>query len=101
FLISYRPDLVVHCAAYTNVDGCELDAEHAYQANAVATKHVAEACQTLNVSLIYISTDYVFDGKKGEPYTESDVPNPLNTYGRSKLEGERFVRSLLERFYVV
>ena len=101
FLISCQPDLLVHCAAYTNVDGCELDPQRAYRANAVATKHVAEACHAFDIPLIYISTDYVFDGKKGEPYTESDVPSPLNIYGRSKLEGEHFVRSLLERFYII
>lgn len=96
-----RPDLVIHTAAYTDVDGCELNPQKAYRVNALGTKHVAEACKALDVPMVYISTDYVFDGKKGKPYTESDAPNPINIYGRSKLEGERFIRSLLEPFYII
>lgn len=96
-----RPDLVIHAAAYTDVDGCELDPQKAYRVNALGTQHVAEACKALRVPLIYISTDYVFDGQKGEPYTESDAPNPINIYGKSKLEGERLVRALVEHSYII
>lgn len=71
--------------------------------NALGTKHVAEVCQALNIPLVYLSTDYVFDGTKQDPYTESDVPNPLSAYGRSKLEGEKIIEFVLKtgRFYIV
>jgi len=100
-LISFRPDLIIHSAAYTDVDGCELNPEKAYRVNALGTQHVAEACKSLDIPMVYISTDYVFDGKKREPYTESDAPNPLNIYGKSKLEGECFVNSTLRHFYII
>src|SRR2546422_2953882 len=83
-----RPDLVIHAAAYTDVDGCERNPEIAFAVNAQGTRRVAEGAAKANARLIYISTDYVFDGKKREPYTERDPVNPLNVYGRSKLAGE-------------
>ena len=83
-----RPDLVIHTAAYTDVDGCERNPETAFTVNAQGTRRVAEGATKANARLIYISTDYVFDGKKTEPYTERDPVNPLNVYGRSKLAGE-------------
>jgi dTDP-4-dehydrorhamnose reductase len=83
-----RPDLVIHTAGYTDVDGCERDPETAFTVNAHGTRRVAEGAAKANARLIYISTDYVFDGKKTEPYTERDPVNPLNVYGRSKLAGE-------------
>ena len=87
-IAAQRPDLVIHTAAYTDVDGCERDPETAFQVNAQGTRRVAEGAAKANARLIYISTDYVFDGKKTEPYTERDPVNPLNVYGRSKLAGE-------------
>jgi dTDP-4-dehydrorhamnose reductase len=78
------PDLVLHAAAWTNVDGAESDPQDAAAANVGGTRHVAE----LGVPLVYYSTDYVFDGTKSEPYVESDPPNPLSAYGRTKLYGE-------------
>ena len=83
-----RPDLVIHTAAYTDVDGCEREPEIAFAVNAQGTRRVAEGAAKANARLIYLSTDYVFDGKKTEPYTERDPVNPLNVYGRSKLAGE-------------
>ena len=83
-----RPDLVIHLAGYTDVDGCERDPETAYAVNAQGTRCVSEGAAKANARLIYLSTDYVFDGKKTEPYTERDPVNPLNVYGRSKLAGE-------------
>jgi dTDP-4-dehydrorhamnose reductase len=83
-----RPDLVIHAAGYTDVDGCERDPATAYAVNAQGTRRVAEGAAKANARLIYLSTDYVFDGKKAEPYTERDPVNPLNVYGRSKLAGE-------------
>lgn len=96
-----EPDYLIHPAAYTDVDGCEKDPEKAYLVNAEGTKNVAAACKETGCPVIYISTDYVFDGTKSEPYTESDEPNPLNEYGRSKLQGERFISSLTDKHYIV
>src|SRR5437899_2336375 len=87
-IASTRSNLVIHTAGYTDVDGCERDPEIAFAVNAQGTRRVAEGAAKANARLIYISTDYVFDGKKTEPYTERDPVNPLNVYGRSKLAGE-------------
>ncbi|MHB8220715.1 MAG: dTDP-4-dehydrorhamnose reductase [Acidimicrobiales bacterium] len=84
-----RPDLIVHAAAYTAVDACEADPDRAFGVNALGTRHVAEAAQRWGAHLVYISTDYVFDGRADRPYVEWDEPNPLSVYGRSKLGGER------------
>jgi dTDP-4-dehydrorhamnose reductase len=98
---SLKPDAVIHCAAFTNVDQCELEPEKAYLVNTVGTWAVAAACARLDAILVYISTDYVFDGSKGKPYVEIDEPNPLNEYGKSKLGGEKMVLMLLKRFFIV
>jgi dTDP-4-dehydrorhamnose reductase len=82
------PDVVVHAAAYTNVDGCETDPDQAYAVNALGTRHVAEAARLMSARVCYVSTDYVFDGTAGAPYREWDATNPLSVYGRSKLAGE-------------
>jgi dTDP-4-dehydrorhamnose reductase len=100
-IADFEPELVIHAAAMTDVDGCELDPDAAYKVNALGTKNVALACQRCGASLLYISTDYVFDGTKEEPYLEFDEPNPTSVYARSKLAGEDFVRHLLNRFYIV
>lgn len=84
-----RPDAVVHLAAWTAVDDCERDLDRAYRINAVATRHVAEASRRAGAHLLYVSTDYVFDGTKDSPYHEWDAPRPLSVYGHSKLAGER------------
>jgi dTDP-4-dehydrorhamnose reductase len=95
------PDWVVHTAAATDVDGCEQEPGMAMAVNAEGTRRVAEGCRRAGAGLVYLSTDYVFDGSKGEPYTEWDVPAPLNVYGRSKLEGERATRALAPRWLIV
>jgi dTDP-4-dehydrorhamnose reductase len=100
-LVSYGPEMVLHCAAMTDVDGCERDPRKARAVNGDGTRHAALACRELNVPLLYISTDFVFDGAKGQPYCEWDTPHPLGHYGRSKLEGEQHVRELLKNFYIV
>jgi dTDP-4-dehydrorhamnose reductase len=96
-----RPDVVIHAAAFTGVDQCEIEPTVAFRVNADGTRHVALACKRLRIPMLYISTDYVFDGEKPDPYVESDAPNPINVYGKSKLEGERIVAELVERFWVV
>jgi len=100
-IISKRPDMVAHCAAYTDVDGCELNKDKAYQINALGTKNVAEACKDIDCAMAYISTDFIFDGKKQAPYTEEDRPWPISVYGRTKLEGEEFVKALLKKYLII
>ncbi|MEN8262937.1 MAG: dTDP-4-dehydrorhamnose reductase [Nitrospirota bacterium] len=95
------PDYLIHSAAYTDVDGSELDPEKAYLINGLGARNIAIACEEIKCPIIYISTDYVFDGTKNGPYNEWDRPNPINQYGLSKLIGERFVTSMTNRFYVV
>ncbi|MFQ5657017.1 MAG: dTDP-4-dehydrorhamnose reductase [Candidatus Methylomirabilales bacterium] len=96
-----QPYLVVHAAAYTDVDGCEKDPARALRVNAEGTRRVAQACRELKVPLVYFSTDYVFDGSKGRPYHEEDAVNPLAVYARSKWEGEQQVRRTLEEYFIV
>jgi dTDP-4-dehydrorhamnose reductase len=96
-----KPERVMHLAAYTDVDGCESHSEKAYAVNALGTRHVALACQKLNAPMLYLSTDYVFDGTKATPYYEWDAPNPRSVYGKSKWAGEQEVRQHLSRFFLV
>jgi dTDP-4-dehydrorhamnose reductase len=97
-----RPEVIVNCAAYTNVDGCETDEETANLVNGKGPGYLAEAAKGLGATLVHISTDYVFDGTKGSPYTEEDAPNPRSAYGRSKLLGEQAIlQSGLEKFFII
>jgi dTDP-4-dehydrorhamnose reductase len=88
-----RPDVVIHGAAWTAVDACESDPDRAYCVNALGTRHMAEGARVVGAHLVYISTDYVFDGTSPRPYREWDTPNPLSVYGRSKRGGELEVGS--------
>jgi dTDP-4-dehydrorhamnose reductase len=88
---AFTPDIVVHCAAWTAVDACEGDPDRAYAVNAMGTRNVAEAARRHGAHVVYVSTDYVFDGTSDRPYLEWDAPNPLSVYGRSKLGGEHEV----------
>lgn len=88
-----RPDVVIHCAAHTAVDRCETEPALAQQLNVEGTRNVANACRTIGAKLVYLSTDYVFDGNAG-PYAEDATPNPLSVYSRTKLEGEQVAREL-------
>lgn len=90
-----RLDAVINCAAFTAVDACETEVEQAFRGNAFAVRNLAEACTHNGAHLVTISTDYVFDGKKAEPYHEWDAPNPQSVYGASKLAGEREARAVL------
>ena len=96
-----RPDVVVHAAAFTDVDCAETEMDTAYQVNVLGTRNIAAAASDVGSSILYISTDYVFDGEKGDGYLEFDEPNPLNFYGKTKYLGEVSVRQLSERFYIV
>jgi len=95
------PDLVIHAAAMTDVDGCARDPQAAFRTNALGTQNVALACQRARAVMLYISTNEVFDGTKQSPYLELDEPHAINPYGASKLAGERYVQMLLDRFYIV
>ena len=96
-----RPEIVIHIAAYTDVDGCELNEEKAFEVNAEGTKHVALAASRCRAKVVYLSTDYVFDGNKRDPYLESDLPHPLNVYGLSKLKGEQYVQECVKDFLII
>ena len=87
-ITAYRPDAVLHSAAWTAVDACESDPDRAFAVNALGTRHIAEAARTVGARVCTFSTDYVFDGTKADPYVETDTTNPQSVYGRSKLAGE-------------
>lgn len=91
----FNPDWLVHGAAYTNVDGCEENPELAGKVNHLGTKILAQMCKQADVKMIYIGTDYTFDGTKSSPYAEDDEPNPQSVYGKTKLEGEKVVQEIL------
>lgn len=99
---SWRPEMVLHLAAETDLEVCESDPDHAYRTNTLGTQNVAVACQARDVSMVYISTAGVFDGEKADgPYDEFDPAGPINVYGRSKYEGELLVLRLVPRHFVV
>lgn len=95
------PDVVLHCAAYTNVDGAAKDPTAAFRVNGMGTQNVALAAAELGTALLYVSTNEVFDGEASRPYDEFAVTNPINAYGASKRAGEWYTRSLTQRFYIV
>jgi dTDP-4-dehydrorhamnose reductase len=84
-----QPDVVVHCGAFTAVDACETEVDRAFRVNSLGTRHVVEAARRVDAYVVYLSTDYVFDGTKPSPYVEWDTPAPASVYGRSKLGGEQ------------
>lgn len=98
---SLQPDMVINIAAYTNVDGCESHDEKAFAINAEGMRHVALGALRCRAKVVYLSTDYIFDGKKREPYLEDDPPHPLSVYGRSKLRGEQYVQEMVEDALIV
>jgi dTDP-4-dehydrorhamnose reductase len=100
-ITQFAPDVVIHAAAWTDVDGCARDPERAYRVNALGTQNVALACAHCGAALAAVSTNEVFDGTADQPYREWDTPRPINPYARSKAAGEWFARHLLTRFYIV
>ena len=100
-IVEFQPDVVIHGAAMTNVDGCEREPETAYRVNALGTQNIAIACGRCGAAMVHISTNDVFDGKLGRPYYEWDSPSPQSVYARSKAAAEFYVRTLLSRFYIV
>lgn len=95
------PDVVINAAAFTDVDGCEAKRDLCYQVNATGVKNIALACRGRGILIVHFSTDYVFDGQKTAPYVEEDEPAPLGVYGASKLEGERFLQALADRWLLI
>ena len=98
---AFRPELIIHAAAYTDTRGCEDDPARAMRVNGDGARNVALACRRAGAALLYVSTNEVFDGAKGEPYQEADEPRAINAYGSSKLLGEQHVRSLHRNAYIV
>jgi len=101
FVARVRPEIVLHTAAYTDVDGCESDEARAQIVNAEGAENVARACGEVGALMVHYSTDYVFDGDKESAYVETDHPNPQTAYGRSKLEGERRVMAALDKYVIL
>ncbi len=96
-----KPDAVIHCAAYTNVDGAESDADGAFRVNVVGAQNIAAGCLATGARMVYVSTDYVFDGQSQMPYRECDQTNPQSVYGSTKLQGEQIVKEILGRHYII
>ena len=96
-----KPDFIINSAAYTNVDQAEEFQENAFQVNSLAVEKLSKLANSIGAVLVHFSTDYVFDGKKNTPYTETDIPNPLSIYGKSKLEGEKFVEKNCSKFLIL
>jgi dTDP-4-dehydrorhamnose reductase len=97
---NFAPDVVVHAAAWTDVDGCARDPDRAHLVNGVGTQNVALACAACDAAMVYVSTNEVFDGTATEPYRETDAVNPINPYAVSKAAGERFTREALTHYYI-
>lgn len=100
-LLNDRPELVIHAAAYTKVDQAESEPDLAYLINGYGTENIAVACSKLNIPMLYVSSDYVFDGEQNRPYQPWDQTRPLSVYGKTKLAGERAVLHHLSQFYIV
>src|SRR6201999_3221132 len=96
-----RPDMVINCAAWTDVDGAETAEEAAFAVNGTGAGNLAAGARAIGAAIVYVSTDYVFDGDKGEPYVESDQPNPQSAYARTKLAGEEATAAANKRHFIV
>lgn len=95
-----KPQVIINCAAHTNVDACEKEWDAAYRINAIGPRNLSIAATEVDAKLIHVSTDYVFEGNGTRPYTEFDEPNPVSAYGKTKLEGERFVREFAKKHFI-
>lgn len=96
-----KPDVIINCAAHTNVDLCEKQWDSAYRINAIGPRNLSIAATAVGAKMIHVSTDYVFEGNGTRPYTEFDAPNPISAYGKTKLEGERFVQAFADRYFIL
>lgn len=100
-IVNNKPEYIIHCAAYTQVDKAEENIELCRKINSLGTKNIATIAKENNIKLIFISTDYVFDGKKDLPYSEKDMATPISIYGLTKYEGEEYVRKICEKYYIL
>lgn len=96
-----KPDVIINCAAHTNVDKCEEQWDLAYKINAIGPRNLSIAARETGAKLIHVSTDYVFEGNGTRPYTEFDAPNPVSAYGKTKYEGEKFVKDFADRYFIL
>ena len=96
-----KPDVIINCAAHTNVDLCEKQWDSAYRINAIGPRNLSIAATAVGAKMIHVSTDYVFEGNGTRPYTEFDAPNPISAYGKTKLEGERFEQAFADRYFIL
>lgn len=101
FITEYNPDVIIHCGAYTNVDKAQDESRLCYSVNVLGTEYVTEGAVKTGAKIVYISSDYVFDGKKDEPYEVDDIPNPINIYGYTKYMGEQVVQRLTDKYFIV
>ena len=101
FITNYAPDIIINCAAYTNVDKCETDFENAFKVNSLGARNLALASQNTKIKLVHISTDYVFNGRGTVPFKEYDLPDPASVYGKTKLLGEQYIRENCSRYFIV
>ena len=101
FIVKYNPDVVVHCAAYTAVDRAEADAESCTKVNVTGSENIAKACKLIDAKMVYISTDYVYNGKGDKPFKTTDEIAPLSVYGKTKYQGEEACRKHLDKLFVV
>lgn len=98
---SFKPDVIINCAAYSNVDGCENDKDTAFKVNAIGPRNLAAASEKYGTKLLHVSTDYVFNGEGTVPFKEYDTPHPVSVYGKTKLLGEQYVRENCSRYFIV
>lgn len=100
-ITSLKPDILIHTAALTNIDYCEKNEQEAYNVNTVGTLNAASACSLLNIPIVYLSTNYVYGASKKTPYFETDKCSPINIYGKTKLAGERMIRTLCRKYFIL
>ncbi len=101
FVEDKKPDVIINCAAATNVDGCEKDWDFAYKLNSLGPRNLAIAATKVGAKLVHVSTDYVFPGNASKPITEFDQPGPISAYGKTKYEGEKFVQQFADKWFIV
>jgi len=101
FMAENKPDIVINCAAYTNVDGCETNQDTAFMVNAIGSRNLAMGCENIGAKLVHVSTDYVFRGDEPTPRREYDMPWPISAYGKTKYAGEEFVRQYCKKSFIV
>lgn len=100
-LLNYRPDVILHFAAISNVDACEENKEHTFRVNALSSLGLAIIAKKIGAKILYVSTNFVFDGAEEKSYTEYSQPNPINEYGRTKSLGENYVKDICDRYFIV